>query len=133
MKQILARMSRVAKTRNAETLTESAFWSMIRSSLRGRTIFWKPVQLCKMNSRRKYIGINKKQKFEYQCNCCKQYFKETEVHVDHTIPAGSLRCGDDLKGFVERLFCEVEGFQVLCNTGIGSCHHTKTQSEKKKK
>lgn len=44
------------KTRNAGTLTESAFWSFIRSALRQKSRFWKPITQCKMKSRRAYKG-----------------------------------------------------------------------------
>jgi 5-methylcytosine-specific restriction endonuclease McrA len=35
-------------------------------------------------------------------------------------------CANDLPGFVERLFCEVDNLQVLCE----GCHNIKTQAEK---
>jgi len=70
--------------------------------------------------------VNKRQKFEYQCNICKGWFSEKNVAVDHIIPAGSLNCAADLPGFVERLFVEEEGLQCLCN----NCHELKTKNEK---
>jgi 5-methylcytosine-specific restriction endonuclease McrA len=114
------------KTRNAGTLTESAFWGFIRSGLRQKSRWWKPITQCKMSSRRSYKGPNKRQKFEYLCNVCNDWFPDKEINVDHIIPAGSLQCANDLPGFVERLFVEVEGLQVLCST----CHNKKTQNEK---
>ena len=117
---------RKAKPRNAGTLTESAFWSLIRSALRQKSRWWKPITLAKQRAKREYKGPNKRQKFEYQCNICKQYFPEKDVDVDHIIPAGSLSCSQDLPGFVERLFCEVEGLQTLCT----DCHNIKTKQEK---
>ena len=112
---------RVPKTRNAGTMTESAFWSMIRSTLRRRTMYWKPIQNAKNAARRPYVGTNPRQKWEYQCEECQNWFTGKEIEVDHIEEAGSLRSSDDLKGFIERLFVE-EGFQVLCK----SCHSTKT-------
>ena len=117
------------KTRNAGTMTESAFWSFIRSTLRQKSRWWKPISLAKQKAKRKYKGPNKRQKFEYLCNVCKQYFPDKEINVDHIVPAGSLRCANDLPGFVERLFCEIDNLQVLCNV----CHNKKTQDEKSKK
>ena len=116
------------KTRNAGTMTDSAFWSFIRSALRQKSRWWKPITECKMKSRRTYKGPNKRQKFEYQCNTCKKWFPEKKINVDHIIGAGSLNCADDLPGFVERLFCEQDNLQVLCET----CHDKKTQLEKSK-
>lgn len=119
---------RVVKTRNAGTMTESAFWSFIRSALRQKSRFWKPIKLCKEAARRVYNGPNKRQKFEYQCYTCKQWFPEKSINVDHIIPAGSLNNPQDLPGFVDRLFCEVDNLQVLCE----GCHNIKTQQEKSK-
>lgn len=117
---------RVARTRNAGTMTESAFWSMIRSALRQKSRWWKPVLQVKINSRRRYNGPNKRQKYEYQCNICKNWFKETQINVDHIIPAGALNSYTDLPGFVERLFCEADKLQCACE----KCHNDKTQKER---
>ena len=120
------RANAAPKTRNNGTLTESAFWSFIRSGLRQKSRWWKPITQCKLNAKRDYTGPNKRQKFEYQCNSCKKWFADKNINVDHKIPAGSLNCANDLPGFVERLFCEVDNLQCLCV----SCHNVKTQNEK---
>ena len=113
---------KVPRTRNAGTMTESMFWSMIRSTLRNSSRWWKPAAIAKQAAKRKYVGPNKLQKFEYQCNECKNYFKDKEVAVDHIVECGELKCAADMAGFIERLFIEV-GFQVLCKT----CHDKKTK------
>lgn len=128
--------SRVEKLRNHFTLSEAGFWSLIRSNLRNASRWWKPIAECKKLAKRAYKGKNKSQKWEYQCAHCKEWFMEKEIAVDHIVEAGSLTCGDDLKGFVERLFCEVDGFQVLCNKrldGKESCHKKKTDEYMKSK
>jgi len=117
------------KPRNAGTMTESAFWSFIRSTLRQKSRWWKPILQCKELAKRQYQGPNKKQKYEYQCNCCKQWYPAKDVNVDHIIPAGNLQSGKDLEGFVDRLFCEVDNLQVLCV----NCHDEKTKAELKNK
>jgi 5-methylcytosine-specific restriction endonuclease McrA len=119
----------VSKSRCAGTMTESAFWSFIRSALRQKSRFWKPITECKMKARRAYKGPSKRQKFEYQCNSCKAWFPEKQINVDHIKPAGSLNSSKDLPGFVERLFCEVDGLQVLCE----KCHDKKTKADKHEK
>ena len=125
-KKSAPRKPRVAKTRNAGTMTESAFWSFIRSALRQKSRWWKPITECKQKARRPYKGPNKRQKYEYQCNECKGWYAEKQINVDHIVPAGSLNSAQDLPGFVERLFCEKEGLQVLCE----KCHDRKTKAEK---
>ena len=117
---------KVIKTRNAGTMSESAFWAFIRSALRQKSRWWKPVTQCKLNAKRPYKGSNKRQKFEYQCNKCKKWFPDKQINVDHVLPAGELNKADDLPGFVERLFVEVEGLQTLCL----NCHNEKTKQEK---
>ena len=124
-----ATRTKLARERNAGTMTNAMFWSFIRSALRNKSRWWKPITQCRMSARRPYKGTNKRQKFEYQCNQCKNWFPDKQIAVDHKIPDGALNSGDDLKVFVERLFCEVEDLQFLCD----SCHDVKTKLEKPKK
>ncbi len=70
-------------------------------------------------------GQNKTVKM-YECAECKQLFRQKSVQVDHKEPAGSLKSFKDLTGFAERLFCGVEGLQILCSP----CHDIKTYREK---
>jgi len=125
-KKIPVKRSRVAKTRNSGTMSESAFWSFIRSALRNKSRWWKPITECKNKARRPYTGSNKRQKFEYQCNECKGWYPDKQINVDHIIPAGTLTCSTDLPGFIERLFCETDNLQVLCTV----CHDRKTKHER---
>lgn len=121
--------SRVEKTRNHGTMTESGFWGMIRSTLRNKSRWWKPITEAKKRARRAYKGVNKSQKWEYQCAHCKEWFMEKQIQVDHLTESGTLTCGADIEGFVERLFVEIDGLQVLCNKrpdGKESCHKKKT-------
>lgn len=113
--------SRVPKTRNQGTMSEAAFFGFIRAALRNKSRFWKPISACKQNSRR---SVNKgRQKWEYQCAKCREWFADKEVQVDHIVECGTLRSFDDIGPFCERLFCEIEGFQVLCKP----CHSAKTK------
>ena len=120
---------RIQKLRCGGTMSEAMFWSFIRSALRQKSRWWKPISMCKLSAKRPYVGSNKRQKFEYKCNICKKYFPEKQINVDHKKPAGSLNNAEDLPGFVSRLFCEEVDLQVLCE----KCHNIKTQKEKIKK
>ena len=125
----MVKKSRVVKTRAGNTMSESAYWTFIRSALRQKSRWWAPIKQVKNEARRIYTGSNKRQKYEYQCFHCKKWFMEKEINVDHIIPAGSLNCGADLEGFVERLFCEKDNLQILCI----HCHDKKTKDDKQKK
>lgn len=116
----------VPRTRNAETLTEAAYWGKVRSALRNAFRYWKPMDEAKRLARRKHTGRGR-HAYEYQCKKCKKWFKDADIQKDHTVPAGSLKNGDDLKGFLERLTPE-KGFQMLCRE---RCHKAKTAAERK--
>jgi 5-methylcytosine-specific restriction endonuclease McrA len=118
---------KIDKPYNHGTMTNAGFWGMIRSALRQKSRWWKPISETKKNARRKYNGKNKRQKWEYQCNHCNKWFPDKNVQVDHIVEAGTLRCKEDVGDFIERLFCEIDGFQVLCK----SCHKVKTDAYKK--
>ena len=120
----LCRMAKKEKPRNHGTMTEAAFWSFIRSTLRRKTMQWKPTQACKKDARRPNQSDNKRMKWEYQCAECRGWFRDDEVDVDHIVECGTLNretAGD----FIERLFCEAKGLQLLCK----GCHKQKTHSK----
>lgn len=109
---------RVERLRNGGKWTEARYFGFIRSALRSAFRKWGPKHEAKAAAK---VAYN-----TYQCAACDGWFGTKEVEVDHIVPAGSLKCYDDLPGFVERLFCEAQGFQVLCK----DCHYHKTQAEK---
>ena len=109
---------RVERIRNNGQWTESRFFGFIRSALRSAFQKWGPKHEAKRLAR-----VSRGQ---YKCAACDGIFPNGEVEVDHRVPCGSLKRYDDLPGFVERMFCEVQGFQVLCK----DCHYHKTQNER---
>lgn len=109
----------VERTRNGGTWTEARYFGFIRSALRAAFMKWGPKNAAKLNAK---IGHN-----QYVCAECEGVFGNKDVQVDHIEPCGSLKDYGDLPGFVERMFCEVEGFQLLCK----GCHQTKTNEERK--
>lgn len=108
------------------TMSNAAFFSFIRSALRQKSRWWKPISMAKQKAKRAYKGANKRQRFEYKCASCKLYFPDKKINVDHIKPAGSLNSFEDLPQFVKLLFCDLDNLQVLCET----CHNKKTKQEK---
>jgi hypothetical protein len=76
--------------------------------------------------RRPYTGSNKRQKWEYQCHDCGQWFPEKMIELDHQDGCGSLRGWDDVAEFLKRLLCEVDGYRKRCR----DCHQSKTNTER---
>lgn len=116
------RATKVPRTRNSGTFTEAMFWGWIRSSLRKRAMRgWKPISDVRNRARISYVGENKRRKYSYICEECGGEFDGKQVAVHHIEECGSLTCAADLEGFVERLFCEVDGLALLCS----KCHNKK--------
>jgi len=107
----------VERTRAGKTMTEAAFFGMIRSSLR-RTR-WRPKYEALTNAK-KYVTLYNEDGTEvllksgknkgkpkvvplYTCADCKEDFRGKDVEVDHIIPCGSLKVWEDLVGFAQRL------------------------------
>lgn len=124
-----ARKAKVARTRNGGTITESAYWYLVRSALRRGFRFWKPALACLKASRVAYSGPRGR-KWAYLCAGCNRLFVRTDVQIDHKVPVGSLKCLADLPGFLERLTPErPEDFSCLCL----DCHQAKTDAEREAK
>lgn len=119
-------MTRGEKTRNDGKWTEARFWSFVRSALRGAFQRWPPKHAAKEAAKEEVE--NQTYRYGYRCAECGDLFRSSEVQVDHIEPAGTLKTYSDLPKFVERMFCEIDGFQTLCK----SCHAVKTNSERGK-
>lgn len=65
----------------------------------------------------------------YRCNVCKGAFKNKEINLDHILPVVPLTGFDTWEGYLDRLFCEPEGMQVLCKT----CHDIKCSLEREER
>lgn len=62
---------------------------------------------------------------QYRCEMCGGVFKRKDTKIDHKIPVVPLSGWVSFDSFIERLFCEVSGFQVLCKAD----HDKKTKEE----
>jgi 5-methylcytosine-specific restriction endonuclease McrA len=108
-----------SRTRNLGTQTESQYWGTIRSALRNAFRYWRPG--------REALRLARISRGLYRCAACGGEFSCKQIEVDHVVKVGSLRCLDDLSGFVERLTPESPGaFQALCK----ECHAAKTKRER---
>ena len=105
--------------------TTGKFWGFVRGHLRRMFMRWPPKYQALEDAKRDFAGKGR-QKFEYQCASCKEWFKQKDVDVDHIEPAGSLLSFDDLPMFVNKLLPPKEGLQVLCKP----CHKLKTKEER---
>jgi hypothetical protein len=110
---------KVERTRNGGQWTEARYFGFIRSALRSAFQKWGPKHEAKKLAK---VAYN-----TYTCAHCEKPHGSKEIEVDHIEPAGSLKTFSDLPAFVERMFCEVDGFQVLCKP----CHQLKTNEERK--
>lgn len=108
--------------------SSAKFWGFIRSALRSKMSRWPPKIEAKKLARRKYIGENKQQKWEYQCAICQNWFMDKETEMDHIEPAGTLRDYDDLPEFVRKLFVGLDGWRCLCKP----CHKSVTAEQRRK-
>lgn len=69
---------------------------------------------------------SRKERNSYECAMCKDRFKNNEVVLDHIVPVVDPKRGfDNWDDYINRMFPEKEGFQVLCN----DCHDIKTDLE----
>jgi len=149
---------RVPRTRVGNTLTEAAYFGLIRSTLRkGLTYYPSKTMAYAAIPKRVSHYIDKKTKrgslvlykkdsprgkkgtpiqvpvYERLCARCTDW--HDVIQMDHIIPCGSLRTFDDIGGWCKRAFCEPEDYQGLCKP----CHKIKTAedriviSERKKK
>lgn len=108
------------------TMSNSAFFGMIRSALRNKSRFYYSIRVARERARVPYTGINKKRKWMYKCEVCNGLYSDKETNIHHRLECGTLASFEDLPGFVERLFCSSDGLMCVCD----SCHdkiHGKNQ------
>lgn len=98
---------------------------------------WPPYYQVLNNARIvKYIptksGHGQLKRVFYECVECKQEFDRKGVQIDHKIEIVDTSLGYDKPDFnalVTRMFCDVDGLQILCT----ECHSKKTKTERDKR
>ncbi len=128
---IKTRKAKLPKTRNMNTWSDAEYFSRIRSALRRVFRYYKPMQeALKLASRPSQDTNNKRLKTEYQCNCCKKWFKRADVEIDHIEELGELRKYEDVVPFIQKLTVEdPSAYQILCKKD----HLVKTHAARDKR
>lgn len=85
---------------------------------------WTPRTAAKNASRRVSQLSDKRVKYQFQCNHCEEWFKAKETQLDHIVPKGRYS-KETFFVWLDRLFCQADGFQVLCIP----CHKVKSAKE----
>jgi len=119
------------KPHNGGKWTEARKKSFIVGALRRASSRWGPKNDAK--------GKARVRRGEYECALCKTLGPATlppeegkkrrrnNAAADHINPVVDPRIGFvDWNTFIERLFCEVDGFQILCH----ECHTVVTKEER---
>lgn len=112
---------KILKPYNSGTMSSAAFFGMIRSALRQKSRWWKPILNVKNRGKIAYVGDNKRRKFSYICEECKKEFDAKSISVHHKKECGSLRSFEDIGKFCKKLFCEEKDLILLCE----KCHDKK--------
>lgn len=122
----MAKAIKASLTRCDGTMTEAAYLAFVRSTLRSKSLRWPPRANALVAARRPYKGTNPRQKWEYECKICSEWFTAKDVCVDHyPKPAGSILKVEDISAFTENLFCNSSNLRVLCVP----CHAVHTLAE----
>lgn len=96
---------------------DKRFRSFLMSALRKASRFWSPARECLQNARLER-GI-------YKCKLCSKVVSSKDIKVDHIDPVIPINGFETWDEVINRLFCEVEGYQAICKT----CHDDKTKKE----
>ena len=125
-------ISMTSQKYNGGQWTKSRFESFIKSALRAATRRWPQKHQALKNAcvGKKLNRATGKEIFHYKCAGCGKLFKGVDVAVDHIDPVVDPKTGFiDWDTYVDRMFCEADGFQVLCHT----CHGIKTANEREER
>lgn len=123
----------MVKPYNGGTWTVSRYNNFIRSLLRKGTTRWGPKQQAfKLASVGKKINVLTGRLAEhFTCAGCGGEFPRSVCSADHIDPVVDPERGfQTWDEYIERMYCEVEGFQILCK----GCHDSgKTAEEREKR
>lgn len=117
----------VSKPYNNGRWTEARFKAFIKSGLRSLTSRWGPKYIVKKEARvarGKYTCAGYKRKpHVVTASVLVKGRRINNVEINHIVPVVPSSGFDSWDGIIKRMFCEKDGFEVLCR----ECHqrHTK--------
>ena len=120
--------TKVPKPRNNGQWTEARYNSFVKSALRKARWPLKYEALREAQVGKKINEASGRIAMHFKCAECDGEFPNKQVAVDHIEPVVDPTIGFvDWNTFIERLYIELEGFQVLCH----DCHTGGKTSEEK--
>lgn len=108
--------------------SQAAMVSMVRSAIR-QSWMKSPTKLAYLYSKiEPDMDDTNRRKWKVQCECCKEYFKISEVEIDHRHGNHTFTAPEDFLNYFEKiLMVGFDDLSVLCKD---KCHATKTLSER---
>ena len=117
-------------------MTEAGFRSYIMSGIRSKSRFWKPKSIAIAKT---FVGKGKNPETGklcklHKCPQCEGLFPQGKMDADHIEPVVPIEgfktspetfLSYDWNQVLQRLFCEAEGYSVVCK----GCHKDKTKKE----
>lgn len=100
-----------------EMLIEQVRREFFLTQIRRVSFFWPPRNQVKQEA--------KVSRGYYRCAKCGDVFHYKQIQIDHIEPVIAVTGWVDYNTYVARLFCGVDGMQVLCR----GCHAKKTKKE----
>lgn len=118
------------------TMTEAGFRSYVMSGLRSKSRFWKPknIAISKTFVKKGKNPATGNMCKLHRCPVCNGLFPQSKMDADHIEPVvpleGFPQLAETFLGYnwtevIKRLFCEADGYSVLCK----ECHKIKTKKE----
>lgn len=120
------RRADIPRPRNGGQWSEARFVSFVKSALRGAR--WPCKYACIQQA---FVGhglnpsTGRKCKL-HKCPDCGQLFPQNGMHADHIVPVIGPEGFQSWDQFIERLYCEADGFRALCK----ACHKLVTERER---
>jgi 5-methylcytosine-specific restriction endonuclease McrA len=115
------------KPYNSGQWTAARYRSFIMSALRRAQY---PVKYECIRAAYRRDGVNPKTGRKcklHECAECHELFPGKDMRADHIEPIVPITGFDSWDYLIDRLFCEIDGFQALCV----DCHAVKTKAENK--